>query len=76
MCIRDSRIAIFVVRVPRARVRPNGRFSALYEPNGEGGGEYRISGTLRGARVRNGRVRINVSTCGGRDEWSARRARR
>jgi hypothetical protein len=71
-----NRIAIFVVHVPRARVRPNGRFSALYEPNGEDGGEYRISGTLRGTRVRNGRVRVNVSTCGGRDGWSARRASR
>ena len=49
---------------------------SLYEPNGERGGEYRISGTLRSTRVRNGRVRINVSTCGGRDEWSARRASR
>ena len=67
---------ILVVRVPRARVRPNGRFSALYEPNGEDGGKYRISGTLRGTRVRNGRMKVNVSTCEGRDEWSARRAGR
>ena len=74
--IETNRFVILVVRVPRARVRPNGRFSALYEPNGEDGGKYRISGTLRGTRVRNGRVRVNVSTCEGRDGWSARRAGR
>ena len=74
--IETNRIQIFVVSVPRARVRSDGCFSAVYEPNGEDGGEYRISGTLRRSRVRDGRVSVNVSTCGGRDEWTARRARR
>ena len=74
--IETNRIQIFAVAVPSARVRSNGRFSKVYAPNGEDGGEYRISGTLRGSRVRDGRVRVNVSTCGGRDEWTARRARR
>ena len=74
--IETNRIAILVVHVPRARVRRNGRFSAVYKPRGDDGGEYRISGTLRGTRVRNGRVRVNVSTCGGRDEWTARRTSR
>ena len=74
--IETNRIAILVVHVPRARVRRDGRFSADYRPNGEDGGEYRISGTLRGTRVRNGRVQVNVSTCGGREEWTARRTRR
>ena len=74
--IGTNRIAILVVAVPRARVRSNGRFSAVYHPNGKDRGEYRISGTLRGTRVRNGRVGLNVATCGGRDRWTARRASR
>ena len=44
--------------------------------HGKDHGEYRISGTLRGTRVRNGRVGLNVATCGGRDRWTARRASR
>jgi hypothetical protein len=74
--IETNRIAILVVSVPSARVRSNGRFSTVYEPNGEDGGEYRISGRLKGTRVRDGRVSVNVSTCGGREEWTARRASR
>ena len=73
--IGTNRLAILVVRVPRARVRRDGRFSATYRPS-EDGGAYRISGTLRGKRVRNGRVRVNVSTCEGREDWTARRRRR
>ena len=30
--IGTNRIAILVVHVPRARIRPNGRFSATYRP--------------------------------------------
>jgi hypothetical protein len=71
--IGTNRLAILVVHVPRARVRRDGRFSATYRPSGEDGGAYRISGTLRGKRVRNGRVRVNVSTCEGREDWTARR---
>jgi hypothetical protein len=41
-----------------------------------GGGTYKISGTLRGRRVRDGRVAVEVSTCGGRERWTARRASR
>ena len=74
--IELNRIQIFAVYVPRASVRSNGRFSAAYEPNGEDGGEHRISGTLRGNRVRDGRVKVTVGTCGGQDEWTARRASR
>jgi hypothetical protein len=74
--IGTNRLAILVVSVPRARVRSNGRFSAVYHPNGKDRGEYRISGTLRGNRVRNGRVGLTVATCGGRDRWTARRASR
>jgi hypothetical protein len=74
--IELNRIQIFAVYVPRASVRSNGRFSAVYEPFGEDGGEYRISGTLRGNRVRDGRVKVTVGTCGGQDEWTARRASR
>jgi hypothetical protein len=74
--IGTNHIAILVVSVPRARVRPNGHFSAVYRPNSEDGGSYRVSGTLRGGRVRDGRVGVNVSTCGGRDKWTARRASR
>ena len=74
--IGTNHLAILVVSVPRARVRSNGRFSAVYNPNGEDRGEYRISGTLRGTRVRNGRVGVNVATCEGHDRWTARRARR
>jgi hypothetical protein len=74
--IQTNRIAIFVVSVPRARVRSIGRFSAVYHPNGKDRGEYRISGTLRGTHVRDGRVGVNVATCGGHDRWTARRASR
>ena len=74
--IELNRIQIFAVYVPRASVRSNGRFSAAHEPSGEDGGEYRISGTLRGNRVRDGRVKLTVGTCGGQDEWTARRASR
>jgi hypothetical protein len=74
--IGTNHIAVLVVSVPRARVRSNGRFSAVYHPNGEDSGEYRISGRLRGTRVRNGRVGVNVATCAGGDRWTAHRARR
>ena len=74
--IELNRIQIFAVYVPRAGVRSNGRFSGVFKPNGEDGGEYRISGTLRGNRVRDGRVKVTVGTCGGQDEWTARRASR
>jgi hypothetical protein len=50
--------------------------SRTYKPNGENGGSYRVRGTLRGSRVRDGRVDVNVSTCGGHDKWTARRANR
>jgi hypothetical protein len=69
-----NRVVILVVSVPRAKVRSDGRFARTYKPNGEDGGTYKISGTLRGWRVRDGRVVVNVSTCGGRDKWTARRA--
>jgi hypothetical protein len=74
--IELNRIQIFAVFVPRASVRSNGRFTGVYEPRGEDGGEYRVSGTLRGTRVHNGRVDVNVGTCGGHDKWTARRASR
>jgi hypothetical protein len=74
--IELNRIMIFAFYVPRASVRSNGRFSGVYKPTGEDGGEYRISGTLLGTRVRDGRVNVNVGTCGGQDEWTARRASR
>jgi hypothetical protein len=72
--IGTNRFVILVVSVPRAKVRPNGRFAKTYET--DGGGKYRISGTLRGQRVRDGRVKVNVSTCEGHDKWTARRASR
>jgi hypothetical protein len=66
--------AILVVSVPKAKVKPNGRFKRTYKT--DGGGTYKISGTLRGRKVRDGRVDVNVSTCGGHDQWTARRASR
>ena len=72
--IGSNRVAILVVHVPRAKIRPDGRFAKTYET--DGGGTYKIRGTLRGRRVRNGRVDVNVSTCGGHDKWTARRASR
>ena len=35
-----------------------------------------ISGTLRGKKVRDGSVDVDVATCGGHDTWTARRASR
>jgi hypothetical protein len=74
--IGTNHIAILVVAVPTAKIRSNGRFKKTYKPDGEDGGTYKISGTLRGRRVRDGRVQVNVSTCEGHDKWTARRARR
>jgi hypothetical protein len=74
--IELNRIQIFAVFVPSAKVRSDGRFTGVYEPRGDDGGEYKVSGTLRGTRVRNGRVDVNVGTCGGHDKWTARRASR
>jgi hypothetical protein len=66
--------AILIVSVPRAKVRPNGRFKQTYKT--DGGGTYKISGTLHGRKVRDGTVDVNVATCGGHDTWTARRAGR
>jgi hypothetical protein len=74
--IELNRIQIFAVFVPLAKVHSNGRFTGVYEPRGKDSGEYRVSGTLRGTRVRNGHVDVNVGTCGGHDKWTARRASR
>ena len=59
--------------MPRAKIRPDGRFAKTYKTDG---GTYKIRGTLRGRRVRNGQVDVDVSTCGGHDTWTARRASR
>jgi hypothetical protein len=74
--IETNRIEIFVFYVPRTSVRSNGRFSGVNRPNAKAGGGYRIRGTLRGNRVRDGRVTVAIGTCGGQDGWTARRARR
>ena len=66
--------AILVVSVPQAKIKPNGRFKRTYET--DGGGRYKISGTLRGRKVRDGSVDVDVATCGGHDTWTARRASR
>ena len=70
--IGSNHIAILVVFVPRARIGPDGRFAKTSKT--DGGGTYTIRGTLRGRRVRDGRVGVNVSTCEGHDKWTARRA--
>ncbi len=72
--IGTNSTAILVVSVPRAKVKPDGSFKRTYRT--DGGGTYKISGTLRGRKVRDGRVDVNVSTCGGHDQWTARRASR
>jgi hypothetical protein len=66
--------AILVVSIPQTKIEPNGRFRRTYES--DGGGRYRISGTLRGRKVRDGSVNVDVATCGGHDTWTARRASR
>ena len=71
--IGTNHIAILVVAVPSTKIRANGRFKKTHKTDG---GTYRISGTLKGNRVRNGIVDVDVSTCGGHDKWTARRARR
>jgi hypothetical protein len=71
--IGTNHIAILVVAVPTTKIHADGRFKKAYKTDG---GTYRISGTLKGNRVRNGIVDVDVSTCGGRDKWTARRASR
>jgi hypothetical protein len=55
------------------QVKRDGRFARTYKT---GGGTYRISGTLRGRRVRDGHVSLQVSTCSGESDWTARRTGR
>ena len=71
--IGTNRLAILVVSVPSAKVRRNGRFKRTYKTDG---GTYKIRGMLRGRRVRDGHVSLNVSTCAGHSLWTARRADR
>jgi hypothetical protein len=72
--IGTNRFAILVVSVPSAKVRRNGRFKRTYKT--DGGGTYKIRGTLRGRRVRDGHVSLQVSTCSGQSLWTARRTGR
>jgi hypothetical protein len=65
--------AVLVASVPKAKIRRDGRFAKTYETDG---GTYKISGTLRGRRVRDGKVSLQVSTCFGQSGWTARRAGR
>jgi hypothetical protein len=72
--IDTNRIAILVAYVPRAKIRPDGRFAKTYRT--DGGGTYKVSGTLRGRKVRDGKVSLQLSTCSGQSGWTARRAGR
>ena len=65
--------AVLVASVPMAKIRRDGHFAKTYETDG---GTYKISGTLRGRRVRDGKVSLQVATCSGQSRWTARRASR
>ena len=65
--------AVLVASVPKAKVRRDGHFAKTYKTDG---GTYKISGTLRGRKVRDGKVSLQVSTCFGQSGWTARRAGR
>jgi hypothetical protein len=65
--------AVLVASVPQAKVRRDGRFARTYKADG---GTYKISGTLRGRRVRDGHVSLQLATCSGQSKWTARRTGR
>jgi hypothetical protein len=72
--IETNHLAILIVSIPRTKVHRGGQFAKTSKT--DGGGTYKISGTLRGRHVRDGAVDVNVSTCGGHDTWTARRTAR